>query len=322
MAKNSSNILSESSQPRPGIRRAKRVRKRRGISTFKRTVLNLTVLIIGVALASAPIVTNYLEYKSYDDAIAEYESVVSMEPAEHLSAELDRAYIYNEQIASNRTPSIEDYDSQLSEFGDVMALLRIPKLDIVVPIYHSTYSTEDVHGIVQVGPSGPSRGSSLPVGGPSTHCYLSNVNSLPSAKLFNLISELSAGDSISISVCGEELAYEVITANTMSVEDASNISITQGEDQVSLVFASMENDASRYVVTAHRSAVATKMYLGEYDTGNLQVISRIVIMNMSVPQGIMFVIGCVIIVFFFLRWIMGINDKAPREIGRLVGDAG
>lgn len=326
MVKNKSNILVESTQPRPDgkqrKRKQRRIKKKHGISAVKRTAINLVLLAAGIAMICAPVITNYLEYNAYNGAIKEYESSVSMQDRQTLASELDRAYIYNEQIAANRMPSLEDYDSQLAEHGGTMALLRLPKADAVIPIYHSTQAVPEVHGIVQIGPGASSRGSSLPVGGPSTHCYLSNVNSLPSAKLFNLISELDSGDSISLSVCGEELAYEVIEAKTMSVEDASNISIIQGEDQISLVFAPTENDASRYVVIANRSAVATKLYLGEYNTESMQTVMRIVLMNMSIAQGIMFVVGCVVVLFFFLRWITGINDKAPRELGRLVGDTG
>lgn len=328
MAKKESNILNEYTQPqglskRDQKRRKKRkIKQRHGLSTAKRTFINILILAAGVFCAFAPPVTNYLEYSAYYDDVKEYESVTSMKPKEELSAQLDRAYIYNEQIAADRTPTVEDYETQLSEDGSVMAMLRIPKMDSVLPIYHSTVPEEEVHGVVQIGPTQTTRGSSLPVGGPSTHCYLSNANDLPSSKIFNLISELSAGDSLSISVCGEELAYEVSEAKTISVEDASAISIIQGEDQISLVFASKENDTSRYVVNAKRSPVATKLYLGDYNAGSWQTIMRIVFMNMSIAQGIMFIVGVIVLAVFLLRAITGINDKAPREVGRLTGDTG
>lgn len=300
-----------------------RRRMRKPINTARRMVLSILAMIVGVALIAAPLATNYFEYRDYDETVSSITRTIADTPEEELVAGLDASYLYNEQFASNRIPSIEEYMELLNLDGNgVMGLLRFPKLDVVLPIYHSTTPAEDVHGVAQIGPDGSSRGSSLPVGGPSTHALISNVNSLPSAKQFASIMELDSGDRINIAICGEELAYEITDTKTVSLAEASNVNIVQGEDHITLVLAEQGNDESRFVVNAQRSQLANNLYLGSYNTESIQSVFRIVVGNMSIPQGIMFVIGCAVVLFFLGRLLAQANDRAPKEMGRLVGDSG
>lgn len=317
--KNFSSILLETEQPT----RKRRRKERKPVHTRARTVVSLLLFLAGIALMAAPLATNFLEYQDYNDAVSSIEQAVENTSAETHTGALDASYRYNESLAVGRTPEIEQYNELLNVAGDsVMGLLRLPKLDIVLPIYHSTTPVEDIHGVAQVGPDGASRGSSLPVGGPSTHALISNVNSLPSAKQFAAIQELENGDRINISMMGEELAYEIYESKMTTLEDAANIGIVQGEDHITLVLAQQGDDESRYVVRASRSQVASNLYLGDYDTDDPEDIFRIVFMNMSVPQGVLFVLGAAVVLFFLGRWMMQVNDRAPRELGRLTGDSG
>lgn len=321
MSKRDSSVFIETEQEtKKALRKA---RRRRPVNTVRRTIFLILALIVGMALICAPVITNYLEYAQYNDAVIGYEESSTFFNPNQKEDILNQAYDYNESLSINRFPTIEQYDSALS-FDDagIMGLLRIPKTETVLPIYHSTVQTENVHGIVQLGPSGTSRGSSLPVGGPSTHAYLSNVNALPSSKLFNNISELDSGDTINILVCSDELVYEITSAKTMTTQEASNISIPQGEDLVTMILAPQDDDTSRFVVTAQRSPISTSLYLGSYDTSSFQDKIKVIILNMSVPQGIMFIVGCIVVFFFLARWLVQLSDRAPREIGRLTGDTG
>lgn len=304
-------------------RRAARRRQRKAINTTRRMVFSVIFVIVGLALMLAPLATNYFEYQDYDETVSGISTTVEATAPEQLVEDLDAAYRYNEQFAANRIPTVDDYNMLLDLQGNgVMGLLRFPKLDIVLPIYHSTVPPEFVHGVSQIGPDGASRGSSLPVGGPSTHALISNVNSLPSSKQFASITELDAGDRINIAVCGEELAYEITETKTMSLAEASTVNIVQGEDMITLVLAEQGNDESRFVVLAKRSQLANNLYLGDYSTDDIQDIFRIVIANMSVPQGIIFIIGAAIVLFFFGRFLTQFNDRAPKEMSRLIGDSG
>lgn len=305
------------------VRRAARRKARKPVNLARRLAITIVSVLLGLALMAAPLATNYLEYKEYDEAVRGQEQAVADESEEALLETLDLSYQYNEQLVAGRTPSVEAYDSLLDFGGNgIMALLRIPKLATVLPIYHSTVPVEDVHGVSQVGPDGQSKGSSLPVGGPSTHCLISNVNSLPSSKQFMMLSELSPGDRLSIIVCGEELAYEVTDSKTATVKEASSSTITQGEDRITLILAEQGNEDSRYVVSAKRSVVSNSLYLGSYSTDGFWDMFSIVLGNMSLPQAIMFVAGASIILFFLGRSAMQLNDRAPKEIGRLAGDSG
>lgn len=317
-----SSILWES-ELSSSSRRASRRRRRREVNTTRRMVLSILFVILGLGLMLAPLATNWFEYQDYDETVKGISSAVADAPEEELVESLDASYRYNEQFAANRIPVVDEYNMLLDLQGNgVMGLLRFPKLDIVLPIYHSTVPAEFVHGVAQIGPDGASRGSSLPVGGPSTHALISNVNSLPSSKQFSAITELDSGDRINIAVCGEELAYEITDTKTMSLSEASTVNIVQGEDLITLVLAQQGNDESRFVVQAKRSQLANNLYLGDYDTDDVQDVFRIVVANMSIPQGILFVAGAAVVLFFFGRFLSNFNDRAPKEMGRLIGDSG
>lgn len=317
-----SSILWESGSPSVS-RRASRRRRRREVNTARRMILSMLFVLIGLGLMLAPLATNWFEYQDYDETVKGITDTVADTPEEELIGTLDASYKYNEQFASNRIPTLDEYNMLLDLQGNgVMGLLRFPKLDIVLPIYHSTVPADLVHGVSQIGPDGASRGSSLPVGGPSTHALVSNVNSLPSAKQFSSITELDTGDRINIAVCGEELAYEITETKTTSLEDASAVNIVQGEDLLTLVLAEQGNDESRFIVQAKRSPLANNLYLGDYNTDDIQDIFRIVVANMSIPQGILFIAGAAIVLFFFGRFLSNFNDRAPKEMGRLIGDSG
>ena len=326
MSKNkniSSIVWEDMTSPPVASRRNIRRRVRKPVNVIRRMSVSALAVLIGLAMMIAPLATNYLEYQQYCLAVNKASAAVIDASRESLVDALDAAYQYNEQLASNRTPSVEEYDSllNLSDTG-VMALLRLPKLDIVLPIYHSGMADDEVHGVVQVGPSNASRGSSLPVGGPSTHALISNVNSLPSTKQFSQITELGSGDRISIAVCGEELTYEIYETKMTSFADASNMNIVQGEDLVTLVLAEQGNDESRFVIKAKRSAMTNNIYLGSYNPTSFQDVFRIVFMNMSIPQGALFVVGTAIVMFFFVRFVTSMSDRTPKEVGRLIGDSG
>ena len=181
---------------------------------------------------------------------------------------------YNEQIKQESVPdafSVRDgqtdstYESLLNLNGDgMMGYVEIPVIDVSIPIYH--YTTDES---LEKG-AGHLFGSSLPVGGKSTHCILSAHRGLPSAKLFTDLNLVEEGDVFYLHVLGKTLAYEVDQIFTVLPEQTESLGITDGDDYVTLV------TCTPYAVNTHRllvRGVRTK-YVEEEVTKNDETIPQ------------------------------------------------
>lgn len=124
----------------------------------------------------------------------------------------------------------EDYDSQLNLAGDgIMGYVEIPLIKVNLPIYHGTDSETLDAGI------GHLLGTSLPVGGESTHSVLTAHFGMANQKLFSDLDKLEKGDVFYLRVLDENLAYQVDEINTVLPHDTTYLGITEGEDYCTLV---------------------------------------------------------------------------------------
>lgn len=128
------------------------------------------------------------------------------------------------------TKAEEGYAQQLDIAGDgIMGCVEIPKIGVTLPIYHGTSDATLDLGI------GHLLGSSLPVGGESTHTILTGHSGMASQKMFSDLPEMEVGDIFYLEVLNETLAYQVDAINTVLPYDTSLLNITPGEDYCTLV---------------------------------------------------------------------------------------
>ena len=124
----------------------------------------------------------------------------------------------------------EDYDNQLNLGGDgIMGYVEIPLIKVNLPIYHGTDSETLDAGI------GHLLGTSLPVGGNSTHTVLTAHSGMANQKLFSDLDKLKKGDVFYLRVLDENLAYQVDEINTVLPHESELLEITEGEDYCTLV---------------------------------------------------------------------------------------
>ncbi len=142
----------------------------------------------------------------------------------------------------------EDYLSQLrSEDDEVMARVSIPAIDVDLPIYHGAPDQTLRRG------AGHLYGSSLPVGGTSTHAVLTGHSGLPQATLFSNLKDLVEGDDIVIEVLGEKLLYRVTETSVVDPTDISLLGVEQGRDLLTLVTCTpIGINTHRLIVQAER----------------------------------------------------------------------
>lgn len=149
----------------------------------------------------------------------------------------------------------QPYDQVLDPNGEgLMGSIEIPKINAKLAIYHGLSKTVLEKGVGHV------EGTSLPVGGKSTHAVLAAHRGLPSAKLFTDLDQMKKGDIFILHILGKNLAYKVDQIRTVLPEETGELDIVEGEDHVTLV------TCTPYGVNTHRllvRGIRTKYVEGE-----------------------------------------------------------
>lgn len=184
---------------------------------------------------------------AYTAAIADTDDIeltAQREAAERYNAILSGAATITEGGGVSTPPSA--YAQQLT-VGGVMCYVDIPKINVYLPVQHGT-GAETLEKSV-----GHVVGTSLPVGGSSTHAVLSAHSGMASSKLFSDIDQLAEGDTFYIHVLGDTLAYKVDSIHTVLPTDTSQLQIEDGKDLVTLVTCTPFGvNTHRLLVRGHR----------------------------------------------------------------------
>lgn len=231
---------------------------------MKKKAGNLVICIIflaGLSLLLYPFVANQWNNYRQKQLISNYEQVVSdKEAAEGIDydAERKKAEDYNEALlpcvlpdsfALAESSGVDPvYMNTLNIAGDeMMGSVEIPKINIKIPIYHTTEEE-----VLNKG-AGHLEGSSLPVGGANTHAVISAHRGLPSASLFTDLDQMKVGDHFLIHVLDETLCYEVDKISVVKPEDTTALAVEDGQDLVTLLTCTPYGvNTERLLVRGHR----------------------------------------------------------------------
>lgn len=214
------------------------------------TLILLGIMVVGVGLIAYPSVADWWNSYHQTRAVASYASVVAEMSHDDYDRILNDATSYNKRLAEAgvlwrlNDEEQSEYDSILNVTSSgVMGYIDISKIHVQLPIYHGT---DDA--ILQVA-VGHISGSSLPVGGETSHCIISGHRGLPSAKLFTDIDKLVQGDTWTINVLDQTLTYEVDQIRVVLPTDLSDLQMESGKDYCTLV------TCTPYGVNSHRLLV-------------------------------------------------------------------
>ena len=218
------------------------------------TLIMVIGLVVGIGLLLYPSVANYWNSFHQTRAIIGYNDAVSKMSAKDYERILESARKYNKNLAKKgiRWKMTDEerkaYRKELSIGGsEVMAYVSLPKFHIKVPIYHGTEES-----VLQTA-IGHIEGSSLPVGGKSTHCIISGHRGLPSARLFTDLDKVKEGDTWTITTLNETLTYECDQIRIVEPDDLSNLNIEKGEDLCTLVTCTPYGiNTHRLLIRGHR----------------------------------------------------------------------
>ena len=212
-----------------------------------------------LVLTLYPVISNYINQKYASEIFTAYQEVIAQTDNRVLVQEREKAIAYNKTLVP-RTESdssytqealqsaSEEYDSILNLAGDgIMGYTESPKINVHLPIYHGTGDSSLSKGV------GHLLGSSLPVGGESTHAILSGHSGMASQTMLSDLEQLGIGDVFYLHVLDDVLAYQVTEINTVLPSDTSLLGIWEGEDCCTLVTCTPYGvNPHRLLVTASR----------------------------------------------------------------------
>ena len=227
---------------------------KRHLPKFNSTHVLIFVMIIGVGLLLYPSVSDYWNSFHQSRAIEQYVTTVSNIDNSRFEQLWQEATSYNRTLyeKGNRYFLSEEETQEYNRLLNVndtgiMSYIEIPSLRVSLPIYHGT---SDV--VLQVA-IGHIAGSSLPVGGKTTHCVISGHRGLPSAKLFSNLDQLQKGDTFRLETLGETLTYEVDQIRIVLPDELEDIEIEEGMDLCTLVTCTPYGiNSHRLLVRGHR----------------------------------------------------------------------
>lgn len=267
------------------------------------TILLVLLMLTGICLMLYPSASDYWNSLHQSRAIAGYmEDVAELDTAQHEKM-WKAAENYNEALAeqgihwSLTEEEKQFYDSLLDVTGTgIMGYIDIPKIRVSLPIYHGTDEA-----VLQIA-IGHLEGSSLPVGGGSSHCVISGHRGLPSAKLFTDLDEMETGDRFLLHVLDETLTYEVDQIRIVVPDDMENLAIEKGKDYCTLV------TCTPYGVNSHRLLVRGHRVEGEVEDIRVSADARVL-----EPLTVAPVVAVPVLILLFIWVLVGTAGKKKRK---------
>ena len=272
------------------------------------TIIFIVVLIAGLSLLLYPTVSDWWNSLHQSRAVAEYAEYVGNIKNELYQQILDNAYDYNDKLtkkSGNRfimtEEELETYTNMLDITGTgLIGYLNIPVLQTTLPIYHGTSDSVLSAGI------GHLEGSSLPVGGKSTHCVLSGHRGLPSTKLLTNLDKLVVGDLFILHILDETLTYEVDQIRIVEPQDVGELAIIDGMDYCTLV------TCTPYGINTHRLLVRGHRVANTEDASEVRITSDAIQIE---PIAVMPFVAAPILLVLFIILLLKTRKKKPEKRG-------
>lgn len=228
-------------------------KSKKGISRLTYNVIIVVLFLLGLVVLLYPTISDLNNKYVNSKLIVDYDQAVSLLSEADYSEILEKARAYNNQhtvntfydaFANDEYILSHPYDTLLNPLGDeTMGYIDIPKIAVKLAIGHGTSPVTLERG------AGHIEGTSLPIGGPSTHSVISAHRGLPSAKLFTDLDQIKKKDKFFIHVLNDTLAYEVDQIIVIEPDDSRELAIKKGEDLVTLL------TCTPYGVNSHRLLV-------------------------------------------------------------------
>ena len=212
-------------------------------------ILLVLMLFVGVCGLLYPSVSQYWNSKTQSRAVDNYQDILASLKTEDYAAFFEEANAYNAALSELQSPltnyrQLTGYKEILNVTGTgIMGYISIPKLGVELPLYHGISAQ-----VLNVA-CGHLEGTSLPVGGESTHSVLSAHRGLPHARLFTDLDKMEMGDTFLITILDQTFTYQVDQIKVVRPDEVDDIRIVPGKDLCTLL------TCTPYGINSHRLLV-------------------------------------------------------------------
>ena len=212
------------------------------------------LLLAGILVLLYPVLATQYNNQRQERIASEFSAVADQAGPDAVAESLRRADEYNLKASESPildpwlddqrpgTAQYQDYLSQLN-LNDVMATIKIPSIDVNLPIYHGTETATLDKGI------GHLFGTALPVGGESTHTVLTGHTGLGNATMFDQLTSVKMGDVFYIETAGRHLKYQVTDIRVVLPTETESLNKVEGKDLATLI------TCTPYGINTHRLLV-------------------------------------------------------------------
>ena len=226
------------------------------------TIIIIVLFVVGLLILLYPSISNYINEKNGSKVISQYNEATLNTNQERIDEMFREAEEYNQKLA--KEPSAFYNPQMLGGYEDVlditgtgiMGYIDIDRIEVELPIYHGVDDS-----VLQIG-AGHLEGTSLPVGGESTHAVLSGHRGLPSAKLFTDLNEMEEGDIFYITILDRKFTYRVDQIKTILPTETDDLRIVEGKDYCTLM------TCTPYGINTHRLLVRGERIENEKEMEN------------------------------------------------------
>ncbi|WP_288961693.1 class C sortase [uncultured Peptoniphilus sp.] len=218
---------------------------------FKRNWKIILLFITGFLIASYPIISNWYYTVENNNQIVDFKEAVDEMSQAEIDERIDLARAYNETLDPSKLADpytdrekkgVENY-ARMLEAREKIGYLDVPKINQQIPVYAGT--SED---ILQKA-CGHLEGTSLPIGGKSTHSVITAHRGLPQVKLFRDLDKMEVGDVFYYTNVKETLAYQVDQILVIEPWNFDPVLVVEGKDYMTLL------TCTPYMINSHRLLV-------------------------------------------------------------------
>lgn len=276
-------------------------------SKLKKNIPNIILALffmVGLAIFLYPSASDLLNEWARNFEVSQYETQVAELSTEAYDNLIKSAQDYNNTLIGHTlkynqeaVPQSNYYDLLKISGTKIIGYLKIPKIDVRLPIYHGSDAS-----VLQIG-IGHFEGTSLPTPGDTVHTVLLGHTGLPSSKLLTDLNQLQAGDTFNIVVLNQIYTYEVDQILVVEPNDTDALELINGQQYATIV------TCTPYRINTHRLLVRGKMINNKPTEG---VPSEAVVINSSVI--IQFISIPIIIVVFII--LISIRKRKKQNIAK------
>ena len=212
---------------------------------MKRKIITVGIAVffflLAIAIMLYPMISNAYNAKHHSELLTDYSIVVSQADNWELIQAKEKAAAYNQTLSANLQmvdpfgeealqAALDDYSNLLNLNGSgIMGYIDIPTIDVHLPIFHGTDDKTLQKGV------GHLLGSSMPIGGESTHTILTGHSGMASQRMFTDLPQLNIGDVIYLHILDEVLAYQVYDTDEVLPHNTTKLQIERERDLCTLI---------------------------------------------------------------------------------------